>query len=70
MSPDRREKIRSLLVAKFSGGLLVISTKCVCMCVFVENRFDCEAKVIEEREETKQEMENKRHEGTSDGISI
>jgi hypothetical protein len=25
----------------------------------VENRFDCEEKVIEEREETKQEMESK-----------
>jgi hypothetical protein len=33
MRPDRREKIRSLPVAKFCGGLLVISTKRVCMCV-------------------------------------
>lgn len=39
------------------------------VCLFVENRFDCEEKVIEGREETKQEMESKRHEGTSFGIS-
>ena len=43
---------------------------CVCVCVFVENRFDCEGKVTEEREETKQEMESKRHEGTSVGIRM
>jgi hypothetical protein len=36
----------------------------------VENRFDCEEKVIEEREETKKEMESKRHEGTSVVISM
>jgi hypothetical protein len=74
MNPDIREKIRSLPVAKFCGGLLVISTKsvcvCVCLCVFVDNGFDCEEKVIEEREETKQEMESKRHEGTSVGINM
>lgn len=56
MSPDRRKKIRALPVTKFCGGLLVVSKKSVCVCVFVENRFDCEEKVIEEREETKQEM--------------
>jgi hypothetical protein len=38
--------------------------------VFVENRFDCEEKGIEQREETKQEMESKRHEGTIVGISL
>jgi len=38
--------------------------------VFVENRLDCEEKVIEEKDETKQEMESKRHEGTSVGISM
>lgn len=40
------------------------------MCVFVENRFDCEGKVTEEREETKQNLESKRHEGTSVAISM
>jgi hypothetical protein len=38
--------------------------------VFVENRFDCEEKGIEEREEMKQEMERKRSEGTNIGISM
>jgi hypothetical protein len=33
MNPYRREKIRSLSVAKFCGGLLAISTKNVCVCV-------------------------------------
>jgi hypothetical protein len=68
ISPDRTGNIRSLPAAKFCGGLLVISTKSVCVCV--ENRFDCEEKGIEEREETKQEMESKRHEGTNIGISL
>jgi hypothetical protein len=70
MSPDRKGKVRSLPVAKLCGGLLVISTKSVCVCVFVENGFDCEEKGIEESEETKQEMERKRREGTCIGIKL